>query len=684
MVSPSPNGSGTLKPKGFLALKEAGKMHGAIIKATILALPFLVSLTSHATTASVPERVPVPFPRLAIDHHPSRDDHGFQQPAPDRGAPVFRVGSDAETCDFNSLSAALAAAPSGSAILLESTESLYLGGTYGIFNRSLVIRGGFASCTDDTPSGRTVLDAQGNDRVFDIWLPASSNTPMSVALENLVIRGGQPAFDNLGGGGILVEGRGNLLQVSLRNVEVADNTVNDIINGGGIHVLANGPSPGNQWMLILDAESRIVGNTTQGNGGGLACTYADASSFDTPIVRLGAIDMGGGVDINGNSARNGGGLAIENCELVLYGGGPIVDSIPTGAIYANIASEAGGGMYAIGTYTRAFILNSTLSLFGGPPAAHVVQNQAGAGGGVYAADGADVVLGNTVISNNSAQGGGGGVFVSAAEVRHWGGGNSSPCAPPSSSNGLTSVPRCSRAKGNTAGGAGGAYLVTAGGRLDVDRTIITGNTAVFPGSVVRVDPGPNADSRSMAAMRNMLAYANEGTTLFSSQGTTEMGVFWSTVTNNNVSSSVFSSEAQGGTPAFVILASSIIWEATGNVFTSNGNVNSQADCVIAHQDANETDFGFSLFYSSQNPLLASVEDKPFFPLSNSPAIDYCDDFLAEPGDVDLVGTERGSPRTGPPLPPFGGVPGGTYDIGAYETNWPGPDRLFNDRFEAHF
>ncbi|MGY6632006.1 MAG: hypothetical protein ACXIUL_13490 [Wenzhouxiangella sp.] len=679
MVSPSPNGSGTLKPRGFLALKEAGKMHGAIIKATILALPFLVSLTSHAATASSPERVPVPFPRLAIDHHPSRDDHGFQQPAPDRGAPVFRVGSDAETCDFNSLSAALAAAPSGSAILLESTESLYLGGTYGIFNRSLVIRGGFASCTDDTPSGRTVLDAQGNDRVFDIWLPASSNTPMSVALENLVIRGGQPAFDNLGGGGILVEGRGNLLQVSLRNVEVADNTVNDIINGGGIHVLANGPSPGTQSMLTIDNNSRIIGNMTEGNGGGLACSYSGASSFDTPRIRIGAID------ISGNSAVNGGGLAIENCYLFVFGGGPIVDSIPTGAIFANQAIESGGGLYATGVYSfvsvRGLRFNSNYG--NNDHAAQIVQNQAATGGGVFASHGANVLLLDTVISNNSATGGGGGIFVAGGQVTQ-GRQGSGACPPETTTNGVTTVPLCSRAKDNSAGGAGGAYMVTNGAALNVDRTIITGNSSIFPGSVARFDNGSGPTFPSRANFRNLLVYGNVGSSLFSGEGNSRLLLSWSTITGNNVSSSVIRSQAPGGTSAEVSVLSSIIWESVGDVFTSSGNVNGVADCVIGHQEVNATAFNTPSFYSNQDPLLALVDDKPYFPQASSPAIDYCDGISAEPDEVDLPGSERGSPRQGPPLPPFGGVPGGTYDIGAYETNWPGPDTLFNDRFEARF
>ena len=131
------------------------------------------------------------------------------------------------------------------------------------------------------------------------------------------------------------------------------------------------------------------------------------------------------------------------------------------------------------------------------------------------------------------------------------------------------------------------------------------------------------------------------------------------------------------------MISSIIWEESGNVLTLGGNDQQEAvaDCVIAHQDLKETDFTNSDFYSNVDPILMSVDDKPYYPGSVSPAVDYCDDFNAGADQIDLIGVVRGTPTAGPtPNPPSDGP----YDIGAYETEWqPLSDDLFQDRFEGN-
>ena len=142
----------------------------------------------------------------------------------------------------------------------------------------MTIRGGYDDCLDNSPSGRTVLDANGSGTVFDIWLQTGDPGPMNVVLENLVIRGGDAGF--LGGGGLLVEGRQGQLAVELINTEVTNN--NSVSNGGGIRVAVNASAESSGPILTLDDDSSIVNNTAGGNGGGLACDNPDNHSSLVP------------------------------------------------------------------------------------------------------------------------------------------------------------------------------------------------------------------------------------------------------------------------------------------------------------------------------------------------------------------------------------------------------------------
>ncbi len=594
-----------------------------------------------------------------------------------RGGSTIRVGSDATSCDFNNLASAISAANSGDTILLERNVDLYLGGSYNLFNRSLTIRGGYDDCLADSPSGRTILDADGQGRVFDIWLSTGSTSQMDVVLENLSIRGGL-SNSSSGGAGLLIEGRQGLLSVDMINVEVINNELISSANGGGIRVLVNAPAEGSGALLNIDNASSIQGNSALGNGGGLACDNPGSHAHESTVLRIGAANI---VD---NSATNGGGLSLNNCRNVfIYNGGPVFLIIPTGVIFANTASEKGGGIYVAGSSVLT-MRGSQLSNFGDSAhAAGVVFNTAQLGGGIYN-EGSAVNLDDVVVNGNEAIQDGGGIYTDGAVTRHRRE-QDTACQPPETSAGLTSVPRCSRMNANRATeGTGGGYYVTNDATLHVNRTIITSNDSNLAGSVVR-STTDNGTGPGVANFRNALVSGNSGATLFYAWQSSEINVAWSTITDNTGSDNVFRAFSTGGDEAIIRVFSSIVWETSGNVLSvgGTGGLSAIADCVIGHQNLDDTGFTQSFAYSNIDPLLGTVDNKPYFPANVSPAIDYCDGLNADDGEIDLVGVERGSEHQGPaPVVPPSSVVNGTYDLGAYETEWgPQSDELFQDRFE---
>ncbi len=580
-------------------------------------------------------------------------------------------------CDHADLQAAIDASASGDTIFIADGGG-YTGGSYQIWGKSLTIRGGYSECdVSETPSGRTVLNANGINRVFDIWQAGVSD--IAVTLENLSIRGGNATG---WGGGVLVEGNQGDLAVSLVNVEVRDSQ--SATGGGGVAVRVNGDRTGNGVMLTMDNDSALTGNTTASNGGGIACTNAANSSVSGTLVRLGAID------ILGNTAVNGGGISVDNCRnFFYYSGGPVVVLLipfPTGALAFNDATEAGGGLHVTGEST-VFLRGSTFSGFGEPDhAAHVAFNEAVTGGGV-AIDGvnAELFLTDTVLRANSAIDNGGAIqATNGASVTLERALGQAGCVPEESEDGVITVPRCSRVLNNNADRDGGGFYVDNGAVVDVDRTIVSENFAGALGSVVRARSDLGSGLTGRINFENSLIHSNSGSAIFYAWTNSRIDVRWSTVTDNDVGIYLFRGFTNSG-EAHIDIRSSILWEDSGTAMglAGDGQLTAAADCVIAYQDVGDTDFTSSNFYSNIDPQLIEHEDNPYFPAPTSPAIDYCDAFNTPP-DVDLVRIGRGSEHQGPPLTsPPSSVSGGTFDLGAYETEWqPLTDELFDDRFEG--
>lgn len=651
-------------------------MRNRLLLATGLIIAITLNGVPKTVAASDAERVELDRALQRVSAMDT-DAPTASQKLAEMGGNIIRVGSDAGTCDYDNLVDALSGAGNGDTIQLEKDTSLYLGDTYDLENLSVTIRGGYESCSDTTPTGRTILDADGDaDRVFTV-LGLTSN-PVNIVLENLAIRGSQFVFD-AGGAGLAIAGRQGLLSVDLRNVQIAFNEiVTSDGDGGGILVVISGDAIDTSPLVTIDNDSMINDNSAPGYGGGIACTNPPASSTAGEVIIIGS------AAIANNSAVDGGGIALIDCGETLYaGGGPIVFGAPSGAIFNNTASSNGGGVYISGASKLSTRGSEYAPGYGDPVnAGHVVMNEAEFGGGIHV-DGAEADLQDLVIRDNTATEDGGGIFADNNATVWHGREQEEACPPPESIGIGTTVPRCSRTIGNTTvNGGGGGYYVTNGSTLEVQRTIITENTSNLSGSIVRAT-SETTGNPGKANFYDSLVYGNGGSALFYGWQSSQILISRSTITDNTAVNDVIRGFATAPDAALFHIEASIVWESEGDVLTLGGSGYSEAsaECVIAHQDASSTDLSSALYFSNIDPDLITIEENSYFPSATSPAIDYCSGSTA-PGNIDLVGAERGNEHLGPnPVDPPNSD-SGFLDLGAYETQWsPVSDWIFQDRFE---
>jgi len=610
--------------------------------------------------------------------------------------PVVTVGPYGD-CDYSSLRTALLGETDDAQFNVVKTGD-YVGDTHGLerADYTALIEGGYDDCDPDgTPSGRTVLDADGEGPVF-IFNNSSTDGPLAITLRNLEIRGGE-GVNLFGGGGILVWGRQGVVSASLENVEVTNNEANGG-PGGGISVFMDGERVSFGVVLTMDNDSEISSNSA-GTGGGLSCVSVP-EHVSGPLIRLGT------VDIRDNHAEIGGGISIVGCTNVFYyGGDDMLGPLPQGGLWANEASEKGGGL-AVRGGGSLFVNGGDFNELGNPDyAAQVFQNEAPLGGAAYIAGGTVehpdesslLRFFDVWMSDNIAAEKGGGVFVDDGGQMDMIRTEDEPC---DMSGDITPPPRCSWARQNRAGNTGGAFYLTGlaesgnprgtfeiqGGQLDIERTLVVGNEAeggANTASVLDMDTDEPDLLPAQARFESSLFYENDGYFLMQASGNAELELGWSTITDNEISFGVFSGMAPSDFELDISVHSSIIWEDGPDLLSIGGQGNrfAEAYCLITFVDADQADFDSISQYSNTDPQLTDEPNRPYIPDATSPAIDYCDDAF-EPETPDLAGVERGSPHEGPPInePPSGGI--GDYDIGAYETEWDElGDEIFEDRFE---
>ena len=265
-------------------------------------------------------------------------------------------------------------------------------------DQDLSIVGGFETCTSTVSDGfKTVVSGSGaNQSVFRINALGAA----IIKLRLLTITLGNT--DDTGfGGGIYFTGTGNL---ELIETEVSNNTAG---YGGGIFAAATGTNA----ELILSEGTTIVANTARYHGGGLfvggplemtmnapgtIIAFNEAIGIDgssghgggmllvgPAVAYIGSPGLGGLGAIYGNSARYGGGLAIEGADgdeqnglVKLY----TTDPLNPVRIQSNTASQHGGGVFLLPN--QSVVDSSTATLCAQD--FRIEDNLAEDGSGIYA------------------------------------------------------------------------------------------------------------------------------------------------------------------------------------------------------------------------------------------------------------------------------------------------------------
>ena len=235
----------------------------------------------------------------------------------------------------------------------------------------------------------------------------------------ITINGNDPS--GTAGDGIRIfnidDSAGGAIAVTLNNLTL---TGGDVSGGGGAIFSSEN---------LTVTNCTITGNEATSDGGGVAASYGTTTITNSTISGNFAGEDGGGLAISGGTA-----------------------SITNSTISGNMANLRGGGIYVnYGADTE--ITNSTIS-----------GNSAGnAGGGIYAYFGSTAIT-NSTISGNTADDKGGGIYA------YVGSGDSLTIQNSTITLNTSDFPS------GGAGSGGGMYLSGDGGSVDLENTIIAGNT----------------------------------------------------------------------------------------------------------------------------------------------------------------------------------------------------------------
>lgn len=666
----------------------------------------------------------------------------------------FAVGSGAG-CSHATLQAAItaAAAVSGpdtvvvTASVAHADQALLINDADG-----LTLAGGYADCLDTEASGTTVVDGTASASVVRILGTGS------VTLQNLGISGGNASAgaygggvhhqgsgvllvrdsvvrDNVGslGGGIAVVGAGALTlvdsqvldnaasglgggvyrngtgDVRIERSTVGGNVASGFDGGGGVYF--SGPG-----LLRID-DGTIRDNSadaaSSGNGGGIFATAGDAPERPR-LELLGATHL-----YNNRATNAGGGMYLRDVDLVADAGGTL--SVESNRADGTFAGSGGGGLFLSGGSGRigsgapgALFLGNTSQTGGGgvlaadgadlrifatdprvPPA--FVGNRANdannpnsiaSGGAVFAdsesgynaEDAGTVVLLYDVELRGNFAGTGGALAVSGFSVQKPSvlclGRARAPescapyaAAPPANAAICTAGAACNDIADNSTSFNGSALSrIGQGGFLRVDGARIrahAGNSLVFSSY------GSFAPDGEELQLRDCLIDGND------SFGALFVGFATATVPGLEyylgpvrierctIAGNTIAGESVFGSRAALVLQESIVAQPGLPVHAGHAG-GVDARHVLAHEVAS---LPVRADVVAGDPLFVDPANGDFRPGDGSPALDFSD---LPPGGLDLLGEPRGFDDPATPNR-FG-----PRDLGAYER---GPARLFGDGFE---
>lgn len=235
--------------------------------------------------------------------------------------------------------------------------------------------------------------------------------------------------------------------------------------GGGIYFLDEIPAEKNVVFTVNLNYGDVTGNTATNDGGGI---YLKG-------INIGNSSSGGKTcNVSGNTAKNGGGIFIENGNLKLdkvdiskntateSGGGVRIDggtfAINSGTISQNSCTKYGGGVYS--SYSGSDYISSSLS--GGT----VNTNTALAGGGICVDGNINFTTTSTNIEGNNATNGGGICVINGAKMNYKSGLVRSNTAKTATT--ITGSTAYLKDETQVAGFGGGVFVADNGSSLTLD------------------------------------------------------------------------------------------------------------------------------------------------------------------------------------------------------------------------
>jgi predicted outer membrane repeat protein len=536
------------------------------------------------------------------------------------------VGGDPNGCHFDNIQEAIdAVAVGGEAEIRIATNKTYFE-NLSIDDLSLSLIGGYSDCQDASlpfpPSLNQVVINGGN--LAPVVKITGQTQRNSMTLKNLrLIEGlGLTPNSEVAGGGLLAHHADVIL-----NIENTDFRSNDAEFGAGIAIIE-----GDTDVRLYDS---LVINNLAKYGGGIYCSSAASSvviNGDSGVVA----NVANGVVITGDADFNGraGGVYVSGCYFSMTSGSAQGGTL---GIAANIAYGNGGGIYADNGAT--VVLNGHISCHSGTCAddnqapVNVSQNQAGfaddfngSGGGIYAVGAStSISLYAGLIENNRADNFGGGIYIRDAEltIRRL----QKSCWDPL---------RCNYFDGNVS--RWGGAISNAFGRVDVSSTYFENNQAVDGAVVYSVGFSSNGARTLMEG--SVINHNGDSTaeSIIYTNGSMDvelvhMTVADNTVMSNNSSASIIRSVFAGGGPDLSLHAS-IVDNDNFQVLTHDMlNYAVDISCVMANEIDSMTSannlinasdaLAGGAFLVVDNPIFLDRANFNYLLAGNSPAIDYC-------------------------------------------------------------
>lgn len=554
------------------------------------------------------------------------------------GTAVVTVGSDG-SCDYTTILAASFNEPASDSLEIRVAKNYSLSSIQILSDRNTTVRGGYDTCSDNSASGKTVLDGNSfSGPIFVVENSISSSSRSSLSLLDLDISGGNASSD---GGVLSLTGSWDL---SVQNVSMQNNSSAQF--GGAIAIKpATDPT-------VLTPQVRIYGlsilsNNSAVNGGAIACEDGGSVSIWNTQLAFNDADI------------NGGAVFVNNgCKFYQYGGG-----LFQGIIF-NDAGQSGGGISA--SDDSLIYINS--NVFNAGPAV-VMSNSASNGGGIFVSGESRLEALDATINNNTATITGGGIRSTAGHI------NIRRSSPGASCH---KEVRCSTVSDNAVTGTesfgGGGAIATFGGTLEIKGTYIENNFASY-GSAIRARYMPFSFDSNFTMVGNVIAgNRNAPQVVFLDESSAEIA-FTTFVDNEDMDRVIEMAYPSTSADGHEVLISGSIFEHPGDTMPS-AELTTAGPFPVGDCNRNELNStGDLIGQPRSNTFVIAFEDRvggDYRLQETSFPVDRCDSsFMGILSNVSANGFPRPVDNTVPDV-------NGPYDLGGLERYE--MDVIFKDNF----